>query len=46
LQYFCDKISQIPAFQEPGVELAIFEDRILALIEDKCNHYLEATSIH
>jgi len=46
LQHFNDELYQIPIFQEKAVNYSEFEDRIVALLEDKCNHYLEVTSLH
>lgn len=46
LTHFNDELYQIPIFQEKAVNYSEFEDRIVALLEDKCNHYLEVTSLH
>jgi len=46
LQHFNDELYQIPIMQEKAVNYSEFEDRIVALLEDKCNHYLEVTSLH
>jgi len=46
LKYFCDDLYQIPIFQVPELKYADFEDKIFAILEEKCNHFLEATALH
>jgi len=46
LKYFCDDLYQIPIFQVPELKYTDFEDKIFSILEEKCNHFLEATSLH
>jgi len=46
LKYFTEDLYQIEIFQDPELKYSDFEGRILSIIQDKCSHYLEITSIN
>jgi len=46
LNYFREDLFSILIFQHPALKFADFEGRILSIIHNRCNHYLEVTSIN